>query len=136
MGSQDHALINQAQDRILALERRVQELGESLDEAIQKLSNSAGSGSGESDGQFTVIRCATTSTAISAKAAGVAGSGSVVCSDIDPSSLAVSAAETLTVANFFAVIVPTATDVLIGWAPNLSLGGTQGIWVVTQRYCP
>lgn len=99
----------------------------------QWLSTGGGPGGGV---PAPVVRCATTSTVISAKSGGTAGSGSVVCSDIDPSSGAVTSAETLAVWNFFATSVPTSTDVFIGWAPNLALGGVQGVWVVTQRYCP
>lgn len=127
--------------QIQNLTRAVNDLLHRLRE-VERKANAAhqylgvGGGGGFGSGTIVDIRCATTSGTISAKAAGVAGSGSVVCSDINPSSGAVTTAETLSVYNFFAVSIPTSTDVFIGWAPNLTLGGVQGVWVIIQRYCP
>jgi hypothetical protein len=132
-GSMAWAEIRRIGQAVYDLFRRVGQLEAKVSKSLALW---AGGGSGGGYGPGVVaVRCATTTGTITAKSGGVAGSGPVTCADIDPDSLAVSSNESLTVANFFGISIPSGVDVFIGWCPNLTLGGTKGVWCVIQRYC-
>lgn len=69
---------------------------------------------------------------IAAKAAGVAGSGTVTLYEINTSTGAVTSGTTVTAWNYFATAVGASKDIYIGWHVNAA---GVGMWVVPSESC-
>ena len=124
-------LVTRLQTAVNDLLRRMARVEDAARRALSLGQGGGGSGGG---GQPVNARAGTTSSSITAKSGTVCGTGTVVAVDVDAGGN-ITTAETLTVWNFFAVVIPTSTDVFVEWFPDVSAGGQVGVWLITQRFC-